>query len=386
MRLPWPFTTKSTTATLVDPELLALLTGHSPGTISRADALSVPAVSAAVRTISEAAASLDVCVVKIADDGSETEDAAHPVAKLLRDGVNDWTSTFEFTRDLVAQALTDDAGGLAWVNRLSGEPREIIRYTSSTITVTCDAQTGEPSYRIADRDLDPADVVHLRSPFTRSPLSLAMSAIETAFYLDMHAKTLFRNGARPGGVIEFPKSLGDEGLKKMRMAWKAAHEGAANAGRTAILWDGAKFVPFTLASTDAQFLENRKFQILEIARAFRVPPGMLYELDRITWSNGEQQGKEFLTYSLEPWLRALESALRRALFSPEDRARYRVKFDRDDLTRASLTERATAINGLRASGIINANEGRGWLEMPARTDAGGNTFENPNITTPKVPA
>lgn len=381
----WPFTQKSNTLTDPSPELAALF-GAPVGSISKTDAITVPAVSASIRILSEAAASLCVAVVQIGDDGVETEDKSHPVATLLQAGANEWTSTFEFVRDLVAQALIDDVGAVAWVNRVNGVPREIVHYRSGTISVAFDNVTGEPSYRFGDRHLDAADVIHLRSPFSRSPLSLAMSAIETAWHLENHAKTLFRNGARPGGVIEFPKSLGDEGLKKMGAAWRAAHEGSANAGRTAILWDGAKFVPFTLASTDAQFLENRKFQILEIARAFRVPPSMFYELERATWSNSEQMGREFLVYSLEPWLQALEGAMRRALFSPEERSQYRIKFDRDDLTRASLTERATAINSLRASGVINANEGRDWLEMPPRSDAGGSTFENPNITTLKVPA
>jgi phage portal protein BeeE len=72
--------------------------------------------------------------------------------------------------------------------------------------------------------------------------------------------------------------MGEESVRKARLAWRATHEGHDGGGQTAILYDGADFKPFTLASTDAQFLENRKFQILEIARAFRVPPSMLFDL------------------------------------------------------------------------------------------------------------
>ena len=90
-------------------------------------------------------------------------------------------------------------------------------------------------------------------------------------------------------------------------------------------------------------------------------------------------GREFLSYTLEPWLRATEGALRRALFAPEERAQYAVRFDRDDLTRADLSTRSTVINSLTASRVINPNEGRGWLGLPPR--AGGEEFINPNITT-----
>ncbi len=215
---------------------------------------------------------------------------------------------------------------------------------------------------------------------------MAMRAITVAWHLENHALNLFKKGARPGGIIKFKKTLCDEGLKKMKAGWRAAFSGSDNSGETAVLWDDADFQALTLNSTDSQFLENRKFQILEICRAFRIPPGMAYELDRVTYNNGEQQGQEFLSYSLEPWLHALETCFRRALFTEEERKTYKVVFDRDDLTRASLTERATAINSLRASKVLNANEGRSWLGL--QPYAGGEVYENTNITTPtdKVPA
>lgn len=346
--------------------------------------MDVPAVNAAVRAISEATATRDVKVVRINDDGTETDERQHVVAKFLRGNVNDWTSSFDFVRDLVAQTLTSDKGGLAWINRVDGKPQEIIQYRESFIAVNY-ADTGEPTYTIDSRPVDGADIIHLRSPFNRCPLTMAMRPATVAWHLENHALNLFKKGARPGGVIEFPKALGDEGLKKMRAGWKAAFGGSENSGDTAVLWDGAKFVAMALNSTDAQFLENRRFQILEIARAFRVPPGMLFELERQTYTNGEQQGKEFLTYSLEPWLQALEACLRRALFTEEDRANYRIVFDRDDLTQASLTERATAINSLIASETINPNTGRQWLGLQPYDEGEKYGNRNINVDSPAKP-
>lgn len=371
--------TKASGTSVPEDWLLELFGASVAGSlaVSSALALTVPAVAAAVRVISEAAATLDIDVVRIADDGTETVDNTHQVAALLRGDANPWTSGFELIRDLVSQALTSDAGGLAWVNRVNGRAVEVIRYDSGRISVQYDTGgTGEPTYRLNGQALNAADVIHLRGPFSRCAVSLAADAIGVAQIMEAHAGKLFKNGAKPAGVIEFEKGLSDEGLKKMRAAWRAAHEGADNAGKTAILWDGATFRPLTLNSTDAQFLELRTFQILEIARAFRVPPHMLFEMDRATWSNTESLGREFLTYTLEPWLRALEGALRRALFTAEERATYRVRFDRDDLTRADLQTRATAINSLVASRVLNPNEGRQWLDMAPY--AGGEVFANPN--------
>lgn len=375
----WPFSLleKKSLSSPTDEEYALFTGGAASPTVSTARALTVPAVQSCIRLISEATASLDIGVEKLSA-GVWSADENHPVAKLLADQPNDWSSTFELIRDLVATALTNDKGALAWVNRIGGEVREIVRYEPAHFTVDYSGDGRlEPTYRINNVKQAAGDVIFLRSEFSRCPLSLASDAIGTAKAMETHAKRLFENGARPSGVLETAAKLGDEAAKTMGKAFKAAMAGAENAGKIPVLWDGTKFSPLTLNSTDAQFLENRKFQVIETCRAFRVPPSMIYELDRATWSNGEQQGREFLSYTLEPWLRLLEAAMRRALFTPEERAIYRIRFDRDDLTRADLTARATAISSLVSAKVINPNEGRNWLGM-APYD-GGDDFANPHI-------
>jgi HK97 family phage portal protein len=372
-------------ATVADEEgvLAALWGGYASGTvaISGASALRVPAVASAVRVISEAAACLPVRIMERAEDGTETEDTSHPIGLLLRGDVNGWTSGFELIRDLTAAALTRDFGGIAFVNRVGGEVREII-FQPNMITVTYDPATGEPSYRINGTPRRPSEVLHVRGPFDKSPLTLAAEAIGAAKVMETHASQLFKNGARPGGVIQSPKALGDEGVKKMIKAWRLAHDGADKTGKTGILWDGATFQQMMLSSVDSEFTALRKFQILEICRAFRVSPTLLFDYDRATWSNGEQAGKEFLTYTMEPWLKILETSLARALLTREERKRFRILLDRDDLTRADLTARATAISSLISAKVLNPNEARAWLDL-APYD-GGDEYGNPHIN-PNAP-
>lgn len=366
---------------LGDPteEEIAIFTGGITGKVSLDTALTVPAVQSAIRVISEAAASLEPRVM-MTSEGGEVQVKDHPVAQLLAGQPNSWSSTYELIRDLVATALCYDKGAVAWVSRVDGDIREIVRYEPAYYVVDYSTDgRQEPSYRINNDPIPQEDIIHLRSPFSRSPLSLASEAIGTAKQLEKYLFTFFKNAARPGGVIETPKTMGDEGVKKMLLAWRSAHSGPENAGRTPVLYDGASFRQMGMTSTDSQFMENRKEQVVEIARAFRVPPSMLFELDRATWSNSEQMGKEFLTYCLEPWLQALEGAMRRALFTADERQDYRIVFDRDDLTRADLTARATAISSLISSRVINPNEGRNWLGLPSYD--GGDKFENPHINT-----
>lgn len=366
---------------LTDEQILEMLGGGvstSSGVAVSADAaLRVPAVAAAVRTIAEAAASLAVKVVEISDDGTETAIADHPALALLKDDANDWTSGFELIRSLVVDALTRDQGGLGWVNWVNGEPAEIIRYRPGIIAAEYDKDgTGEPSYRINGRPTPAQQIIHVHSTFEKCPLTLCREAIGVALIMERHAGKLFKNGARPSGQIVSSKNLGDEGVKKMLKGFMAAHGGADNAGGTPVFWDGTEFKPISMNSVDAQFQQLRLFQLQEIARAFNIPASLIGDLARATWSNSAEMQRQFLMLCLEPWLKALESAFRRALFTKEDRKRFAVRFDRDDFTNVDLTARATAINSLVSSRVINPNEGRSWLDLPPYD--GGDEYANPN--------
>lgn len=121
----------------------------------------MPAVSSAIRVISEAVACLDVAVKRIEADGTGMTAGAHPIIPLLRDAANDWTSGYEMQRDLVIDALSADVGGLAYVNRLSdGRPAEIIRYRRTSVGVEFNQSTEEPSYE----NRQPAPAVRQRDP------------------------------------------------------------------------------------------------------------------------------------------------------------------------------------------------------------------------------
>ncbi|MBU4529718.1 MAG: phage portal protein [Hoeflea sp.] len=388
----WPFSRSETPVaappvvaeqkSLGDPtaELLELFGAVPAGsTISDAEALSVPAVSAAVRVIAEAAPSLDIKLKRKVGDAEE-DVSDHPALALLTGQANGWTSGFELIRDLVAGALTKDQGGIAYVTKVYDQPRELIIYRDGIIAVDYDDKTGEPRYRINGQFASAKNILHVRGPFTKCPLTMARSAIATASAMEGYANGLWTNGARPGGVIQTPNKLGTDGVKAMLAGWKAAFSGKANAGKTAVLYEGATYQQMALTSVDGEFTASRTFQILEIARAFRVPPGMLYELTRNTWGNSEQQAKEFIQYTLIPWLRVLEGAFNRALLTEaERRSGLRFAFDIDDTSQADLTARATAISTLITARVLNPNEARDWLGMAPRD--GGEVFANPAIDT-----
>ena len=358
----------------------------SSATMAPEVALRVPAVSAAVRAISEAVACLPLCVYRSGENGARVEVTDHPVVPLLTGEWNDWTGAYDGLLAATVDALTNDSGALIWINRIDGRPRELIRYRPGSFTVDYDLATNEPTFRLSTADsgnriLPLADVIHVRAfgGSMRCPLTLAREAIIVALAMEQHAAKLFQRGARPSGVLKFKRKLDDATFERLKKSWGSSYAGE-NSGRTAILEDDADFQALTFSSTDAQFLELRQFQIIEIARAFRVPPHMLFDLGRATWSNVESLGREFLVFCLQPMLRAWESALRRALLTPEERAAgFTIEFEEDDLTQASIADRAVAYSSLIASRVINPNTARKWERLPPYP--AGEEYVNPNIST-----
>lgn len=355
--------------------------------VSAAEALRVPAVACAIKIIAEAVATLPV---KLYRTGDQEPARDHPAYTLLHDDASDWCSAYDFKLAVTIDALTNDRGGFGYVNRIAGRPVELLRLDPAAVTVEYGAG-GEPTYVLSEaggpRVLDRRDVIHIR-PFAhvdKCPLTLAREAIATAAAQDRHARRLFTRGGRPSGVLKVPGKLAPDAVRRIRDSWHAAHSGEES-GRTAVLEGGADFSPLTFSAVDLQFVEARTFQILEIARAFRVPPHMLYELGRATWGNAGEMGREFLTYSLLPWLEVWTGAIRRTLLTPEERATLKVEFVVDDLVRADLAARMAAYSTAIAARILNPNEARAMENRPPYD--GGDAFANPHTTSggsPNVP-
>lgn len=211
-----------------------------------------------------------------------------------------------------------------------------------------------------------------------SPVEQCREAIALNLQLEAHAARLFANGGRPSGLLKFPNRLGNEVAARIKASWKAATSGA-NSGATAVLEEGGDFTPLSFTSVDAQFLEIWERSVYEIARAFKVPPHLIFELGRATWGNAAEMGAGFLRFTLMPWLKRWEAEVRLKLIATSERDSVYAEFLTDDLLRTDLAARANAYGKLIASRIINPNEARARENLPPY--AGGDVFANPNTTT-----
>jgi HK97 family phage portal protein len=344
--------------------------------------MQVPAVSSAVELVAEAVGTLPVKLFVRNAEGKEA-DKSHPAFRLAHDEANDWTSAAELRTQLTHDALLHDKGGFALANRVNDRVFEFIRLDPLTVEPKTDDATGEPFYVVRQGRknvrYEYRDVLHIQSFGGSAPITRARNAIGVAIDHERHAANLFANGARPSGILSAASDLKDTSLKNVIDMWTATHGGSANSGKPAVLPNGMTWQALALSSVDAQFLEQCKFQNEQIARAFRVPPTMLFDLTRGTFSNTEEMGQQFLTYTLRPWLDAWEWAYARVLLTTEERAERFFEFITDDLLTISFATRATSYAQYRSMGVLTANEVRAGLNLAPLP--GGDVLQNPYTTS-----
>ncbi|HVA17808.1 MAG TPA: phage portal protein [Candidatus Dormibacteraeota bacterium] len=372
-----------------DPWLIELLSGGIEPTIAGVTVTAINAmecapVRCAVQAISETVAQLPFEVFEVGDDSSKTPRVDHPAYKLIRNP-NPWTPPALFMEQITRDALLQRWGGFAEIVRVDGKPFELHRLDPFFSTVQPRHINGEaePSYFVTDRgvvrQVGYADMLHIPSPSQFGLLHDAKNAIALAIVLERHGLTLFGKGARPGGILRFPKMLDPASSARMKASWQAAH-GGSNSGGTAVLEAGAEWQALGFTSVDSQYIDLRKFAVDEIARHFRVPPTFLYDFGRATFANGEQMSGMFLTFTIVPWLLRWEQEIALKLFDESERANLIGAFNTNNLTRADFLARMQGYQAAIASRVLNPNEARSWENMPPY--AGGEKFENPNTSSP----
>ena len=207
--------------------------------------------------------------------------------------------------------------------------------------------------------LPPSEVLHIPGLgfdglVGYSPIAMAKNAIGMAIACEEYGAKFFANGAAPGGVLEHPGTIKDP--QRVRESWQSTFGGSGNANKIAVLEEGMKYTPIGISPEQAQFLETRKFQINEIARIFRVPPHMVGDLEKSSFSNIEQQSLEFVKYTLDPWVIRWEQSIQRSLLSRDEKSVYFVKFNLEGLLRGDYQSRMNGYAIGRQNGWMSAND------------------------------
>lgn len=336
--------------------------------VSPESAMTFAAVYRAVSLISGQTATLPLHVYKRISDTERERVQGHVVERLFNDRSNDEMDALTFTELYVSWAPLW-GNGYAWVERQGANVKQIWPLLPWRMKVERKNATAARSplvYKYTldngqEKEYDPADILHLKNLTKdgltgRSIVTHAREAIGLGISQQEFMASFYENNATPAGALVSKARLTRKAQKELRKQWKEMHGGPENAGKTGVLHGDLAYEQFGMSMLDAQFLENRKLNVLEIARMFGVPPHLLYDLDRATFSNIEAQGIEWLTYGLRYWLTKV-ARVASELFTAQEKAEgYYCEHETKALLMTDIASRFNAYNvGLQA-GFLNVND------------------------------
>ena len=338
--------------------------------VNERTSMQMTAVYSCVRILSEAVASLPLNVYRYTDTGGKEKAFDHPLYRLLHDEPNPEMSSFIFRETLMTHLLLWGNAYAQIIRNGKGEVIALYPLMPDRMTVDRD-ENGRLYYKYRKSNDDaptmesgvvilaPSDVLHVPGLgfdglVGYSPIAMAKNAIGLAIAAEEYGSKFYANGAAPSGVLEHPGTLKDPA--RVRDSWNSTFGGSSNSHKVAVLEEGMKYTPISISPNEAQFLETRKFQINEIARIFRVPPHMVGDLEKSSFSNIEQQSLEFVKYTLDPWVIRWEQALYRTLLSEEEKNTYFFKFNVEGLLRGDYQSRMQGYATARQNGWMSAND------------------------------
>ncbi len=373
------------------------LGGSSAGKIvNERSAMQMTAVYSCVRVLSEAVAGLPLHLYRYTDGGSKEKATGHPLYFVLHDEPNPEMTSFVFRETLMTHLLLWGNAYAQIIRNGKGEVVALYPLMPNRMTVDRDDkgqlyyeyQTSTDEARTTKGGtvrLKPSDVLHVPGLgfdglVGYSPIAMAKNAIGLAIAAEEYGSKFYANGAAPSGVLEHPGVLKDPA--KLRDSWTQTFGGSSNSNKVAVLEEGVKYTPISIAPNEAQFLETRKFQINEIARIFRVPPHMVGDLERSTFSNIENMSLEFVKYTLEPWLVRWEQSISKDLLFGDEKKHYFANFNVDGLLRGDYQSRMEGYATARQNGWMSANDIRELenLDRIPAEDGGDLYLINGNMT------
>lgn len=338
--------------------------------VTERSAMQMTAVYACARILSEAVAGLPLHFYRYEEDGSKEKAIDSNLYHLLHDEPNPEMSSFVFRETLMTHLLLWGNAYAQIIRNGKGEVIALYPLMPNKMLVDRD-ENGKLYYTYTRSDcepntmngssvvLEPKDVLHIPGLgfdglVGYSPIAMAKNAIGLAIATEEFGSKFFANGAAPSGVLEHPGTIKDP--TRVREAWQSQFGGSGNSGKVAVLEEGMKYTPISISPEQAQFLETRKFQINEIARIFRVPPHMVGDLEKSSFSNIEQQSLEFVKYTLDPWVVRWEQSLSRSLLSEDEKKQYFFKFNLEGLLRGDYQSRMNGYAIARQNGWMSAND------------------------------
>jgi len=371
------------------------LPATSGAQVNESTALSWTALMCGVRFLSETLASLPLRVYRHKDPRGKELLSNHPIARLVRTP-NPEQSWFECVELMMTHAVLWGNGYAQIIWNGFGEPVELWPLNPDRVQLRRDSQ-GLLYYQVAlPRDeigygggqfisLPPDDILHIRGPSRWGLLGERIAvvhreAIGLGLATEEFAARFIGSGMHAGGILEHPAKLSADAQERLRRSVDRQAGGLSAAHRTLILEEGMKWQATTVEPDKAQFLGVRAFQLGEAARILRIPPHLLYDLSRATFTNIEHQSIDVVVFTLLPWARRWEARLDKQLISDKMQRSTYTKFALEGLLRGDTQTRYAAYATARSSGWLSVNDIR-ELEDMNPVDGGDNYLQPLNMGT-----
>ena len=363
-------------------QLHATNSGTAISTVTPNVAMQMTAVFACVKLISQSIGMLPLNIYK--SDGKTRQIATnHPIYPLLKAKPNQDMNTYQFKEAIAAAMCLQGAGYIQKVRSVNGKILELnfllpqsvgkqrvngkISYTYTDYIGTTHHFTNDEVINIPYFSIDGINGL--------SPISVCRESVKLGLTTEKHANLFYENGGKPNGAVEVPTTLTDAAYDRLKTSFNESY-GGSNSYKTAIFEGGAKWANITMTARDAEFIATRKFQISEIARIFSVPPHLIGDLDKATFSNIEQQNIEFATYTIAPLTTKIEDALNAYLLTESELQQgFYFRFDLSALLKGDLKSRFDSYAVARQWGWMSANEIRALEDQ--NPIEGGDIFLKP---------
>lgn len=361
-------------------------------------AMQISTVYACVRLLAESIAQLPLHLYRVGDGNRNEKAKGHPLYKILYREPNPEMTSFSFWEAMAthlllwgnayAQIVRDGRNNVLGLYPLLPENVTVDRNAEGRLCYIYSMyQDDTPTVKTGETVFQRHEILHIPGLSFNglvgfSPIAMMKNALGATMAVEKYGSSFFKNGAQPSGVLEHPGIL--KNPEKIRENWSDVYGGAGNAHKVAVLEEGMHYNPISLPPEDSQFLSTREFSVEEICRIFRVPPHMVQDLKRATFSNIEHQSIDFVVHTLDPWLVRIEKAIVKDVLIESEKDDYYPKFNVEGLLRGDYKSRMEGYQIGIDKGMISINEARVKENLPLLGQEQGGDFHIVNGTYIKL--
>ena len=337
--------------------------------------------------LSESISILPISVFKRETNGDKSLAINNPSYNLLHNEPNNYMSSVAFFEKVMMDLCLNGNSYVKIIRNTRGTPEALIPLNAQDVKVKIN--DGQIFYHNRDGNniYDDYDILHFKGVsqdgiLGLSPITQNANAIGWGMALEEYGSKYFTNSAKLSGVLETDRALSEEAIDRLRNSFTYTYNQLQNAQSTAILEEGLSFKPITISPEQSQFLASRIFSITEIARMFNIPTFMLQEHSKSSFNNIESLSQSYVTYTLMPYIRRMESEMNRKLFKTNEKGKIFVEFNVNGLLRGDVKTRNEAYKTGLNNGYLTINEVRRKENMNSITD-GDEHYIPMNMTTIK---